>query len=214
MRGLTLGEGQKFGRLSVIRRDGVMGSQIAWLCRCDCGDERRYRSRSLRSGLTKSCGCYKRDTARERFTTHGHKSGSRQSPTYQTWRAMRARCLDANNEKYPTYGGRGIAVCERWGDFANFLADMGERPEGLTLDRRDNDGPYAPDNCRWATGKEQRANQRVSQMLEFAGIRAFVTEWSDIVGINPRTIRSRLRSGWSTEQALKFRSPLWGSEGV
>ena len=95
---------------------------------------------------------------------HGHSSGGIVSPTYQSWMAMKRRCLIPTNASWKWYGGRGIAVCERWQTFENFLADMGERPKGRTLDRRDNNGNYGPDNCRWATAKEQIANRRLREI--------------------------------------------------
>lgn len=91
---------------------------------------------------------------------HGYSSRQGRSPTYESWMCMRQRCGNPRNGQYHNYGGRGITICDRWRSFENFLADMGERPEGKTLDRRDNDGNYEPENCGWATPKEQRANQR------------------------------------------------------
>ncbi len=117
----------------------------------------------LRSGKTKSCGCYARDKASEwgkKATRHGH-AGKRPSRTYQSWIAMRNRCYREKDVHYASYGGRGITVCGSWrASFEVFLADMGERPEGKTLDRIDPDGNYEPGNCRWATPVEQRANWR------------------------------------------------------
>lgn len=145
--------GQKYGRLSVVSRAANLGRDVAWNCVCDCGETLVVRAGGLRTGNTRSCGCLK--------ITHGHARGGTRSPTNSTWIAMRQRCYNPNHDCYHMYGGRGIEVCERWqGSFENFLEDMGERPEGMTLDRINNDGDYSPDNCRWATPKQQSRSIR------------------------------------------------------
>ncbi|MHB1176108.1 MAG: hypothetical protein ACYCZJ_13395 [Sulfuriferula sp.] len=149
--------GYRFGRLIAIKRVGTSARRRAlWKCICDCGTETICISGNLISGTTKSCGCFKADRTKEVKFIHGQNSSN---PTYGTWSAMRGRCNNPNNPKYPLYGARGITVCERWNVFLNFLEDMGDRPPGKTIDRINNDGNYDPDNCRWATPKEQRANQ-------------------------------------------------------
>lgn len=148
--------GQRFGRLVVVNLK-VDGKRSLWTCRCDCGGQRTTRRDALTSGATKSCGCLPRWRI-----THGQCRGNAHSPAYKSWQMMIQRCHNPKFPRYAEWGGRGIEVCDRWRLFANFYADMGARPTGMTLDREDNDGHYEPLNCRWATPKEQYANRRVS----------------------------------------------------
>lgn len=153
--------GERFGRLIVLRDVGRYNGGVLWLCECDCGRLIRVASGKLREGVTKSCGCWRRDNMikmnKER-STHGMFN----TPIYRTWNAMLQRCENPNNTAYKWYGERGIFVCERWHKFENFLEDMGPRPEGKSIDRwPDNEGNYELGNCRWATSKEQVNNQRV-----------------------------------------------------
>lgn len=145
-------EGEKFGRLTaVVRRDPGQPSVSA---RCECGTDVLISIGQW--GITRSCGCLRRETTIKRSTKHGMAGTSE----YDTWSAMVQRTTNPKNARYADYGERGIGICERWLDFANFYADMGPRPEGRSLDRIDNDLGYSPENCRWATWVEQRGNQR------------------------------------------------------
>jgi len=151
---------QRFGRLVAIRILRRDRTGIHWLCACDCGQQSVTTASHLRRGHTRSCGCFRIDVVVNRSLRHGHSRPGAHSPTHQSWRAMQTRCDNPRGKCYELYGGRGIAVCDRWRVFENFLADMGERPEGLTLDRLDVEGNYEPGNCRWATVQEQNRNRR------------------------------------------------------
>jgi hypothetical protein len=123
-------------------------------------------------------------------------------PSYVSWREMRNRCRNKRHKDYPYYGARGIKVCERWMKFENFVADMGIKAPGMTLERNDNDGDYEPMNCRWATRAEQNRNNRKTRLLTFKGKTLCLVDWAKETGIKPYTIGSRIRSGWTVERAL------------
>lgn len=199
MRGSRLQPGQRFDRLVVVKSIGVRRRYNHYLCRCDCGNEVEVRSARLSSGNTRSCGCLRTERRINQLSKHGGYG----TPTYQSWRRMKERCLNPENGSYPRYGGRGVTVCERWMSFKNFLADMGERPKGMTLERRDNDGNYEPDNCVWATPKQQARNRSDNRVITFQGETMILSDWADRTGISFGTLSGRLnKQHWSIERAL------------
>lgn len=153
--------GRRFGRLTAMEpTEERVNRSVVWLCKCDCGQEKRVSRLCLVTGKVRSCGCLNRESATRTSTTHGMHD----TPEWHAWKDMKARCLNPNLANFHNYGGRGITVCERWLRFENFIADVGRRPSPLhSLDRIDNDGNYEPGNVRWATAKQQSANKRASK---------------------------------------------------
>lgn len=206
--------GRRFGRLLVESRYvGETRHRAAhWNCTCDWGGVAVHRSDVLLSGGAQSCGCLasevRAETAREvgyQNKTHGQASRGRgESALYITWAGMKARCLNPSSTNYPRYGGRGIAVCERWMTFENFAADMGTRPPGHSLDRINPNGNYEPGNCRWATPTEQNRNRRDNRILSYHGEMLTLSELCERAGMPSRTVSTRIsKLGWSVEQALE-----------
>lgn len=190
--------GQTFGRWTVIERAPNRGRHVCWLCRCECGNTGIVISSNLTSGISRSCGCLHIDT----ITTHNNTG----TPEHAAWNAMKSRCYTKSNVGYPYYGGRGIAVCERWrNSFENFLADMGHKPTPAhSLDRIDPNGDYCPENCRWAVLETQANNRRDNRFLTFNGKTQTVAQWAREVGLNKNALISRLEWGWPIEDALTW----------
>lgn len=187
---------KKFGHLTVLSRaPNDRFGRTQWHCRCDCGTEKVVALFRMTSGHTKSCGCQ-----RGRKAVHGMK----ETPTYNSWCAMKQRCNYPGADGYARYGGRGIRVCDRWNEsFEAFLADMGPRPTGTTIERDDTDGHYEPGNCRWATEGEQARNRRSTILIERDGETLCVKDWCDRLGLDVDSVYGRIRRGASPHEALR-----------
>src|SRR6185436_16011395 len=160
-----------------------------WLLRCDCGRDvvRIIYSIDRPDTTIKSCGCKRSALVAAARTKHGFTltaTGSAERRTYRSWVSMNERCNHPSNKDYPNYGGRGITICDRWGNFSLFLADMGLRPAGTFIWRQNNDGNYEPSNCRWETIKQQNNNTRANKFLIFNGSRKSLSEWADALEIS------------------------------
>lgn len=196
--------GHVFGRLTVQSFAGYFGTTKAkWSCDCSCGERGVVVfGYNLKNGNTESCGCVRVERSKERNTTHGMT----ETRIYAIWCDMIGRCYNENKDDFDRYGGRGIRVCDRWrGDdgFVNFLSDMGDRPsQNLSIDREDVNGDYCPDNCRWATQKQQQRNRRDNRIITFRGVTACLAEHCERENLPYSRTLARLDHGWSTERAF------------
>jgi hypothetical protein len=190
--------GKRFGRLIVLG----YAKNTRWYCRCDCGKLTINLGYNLKSGHSNSCGCLRDERGLIASTKHGHARKGHPTATWHTWQSMKRRCLNPKRNDFYLYGGRGIAVCERWMEFENFLDDMGEKPNGLSLGRIDNSGNYCPENCEWQTSEEQGSNKRNNHIIEFDGKKQTVSQWARFLECNPDVLFCRLRRGWSETRTL------------
>lgn len=190
--------GRRFGRLVVLNNcEPVSGTRRRVECRCDCGTVVHVEPRELNKGHTASCGClHKERVGRASIRTHT-THGMSGTPEYESWMKIKARCLRSSDRKYPEYGGRGITICEMWtASFDNFYADMGPRPTpDHTVDRIDVDGDYTPENCRWATSKQQSRNKRNHRLVEWRGREVPLSQACEEAGVNYRSALWRLNHG-------------------
>lgn len=183
--------GQRFGRLVVIRFSHKDTSRnLCWECACDCGNTHITRGNRLKNGTIHSCGCLRQDVCRALSTKHGMSH----THTWNSWMGMLQRCNNINDKDFSNYGGRGITVCDGWMVFENFYKDMGPRPEGKSLDRIDVNGPYSPDNCRWATPEEQANNRRSSNTYTYNGETMSLKQWASTNGIKLNTLKNRVHT--------------------
>lgn len=195
--------GQRFGRLLVLgrgesRKRPDTGTIQYWICKCDCGAIVEPRGNDLKSGKTQSCGCYQRDRAKAYHTTHGLFY----TRLHTIWTGMKQRCYNPQEKCFERYGGRGITVCEEWQSFEPFFewAVTHGYTDDLTIDRIDNDGDYCPENCRWATRKEQTNNYSRNHRVTYDGETHTVAEWGEILRLPKSVMYDRIRRGWSMER--------------
>jgi hypothetical protein len=189
---------QQFGRLTVVSINREHKSyKVFWNCLCSCGNTTIVPTSNLKNGHSSSCGCKTIEVSK----THGH-SGKYISKTYKVWQTLKNRCLNPNDSNYKSYGGRGISLEDRWNFFENFLEDMGEAPEGLSIERIDNDKGYNKDNCKWASVYEQARNKRSNINITLDEITRCLEDWCKIYNINRNTVNARIRLGWSIQTAL------------
>ena len=214
--------GMKFGRLTILGFAGTnRNGQAIVKCRCDCGVTCDRMACNMKGGLVRSCGCLRVERTIERKTTHGHSRNGKVTSILNVYRAMLNRCHGETG--HPGYKGRGIEVCDRWrfGDgtacgFICFKNDLGVRPTiDHTIDRRDNDKGYSPENCRWATRVEQANNRRSTVWIDVAGMRKTILQWTRHLGVNRNALREAEKRGTPAEEYIQRRldkaeKEFWG----
>lgn len=185
--------GLRSGRLLIVKFSHYEPKNRTnyWECMCDCGTIKVLPGTVVKKGKIVSCGCYLNDNIKLWNRTHG-RSYTRE---YKSWTMMKARCSNPSNKDYHHYGGRGIRFCEGWDKFVNFFNDMGPCPEGMTLDRRDFNGNYEPNNCRWATWEQQHNNTRSNKFITYHNLTLTPTQWEKKLGVRPYQLTNYLRKG-------------------
>ncbi len=194
---------QRFGKLTVLKRaENSKNGLVRLLCRCDCGKEKIVQYGNLKNGHTQSCGCLNIEKIIQRSTKHGHYNDK----TYQSWKSIIQRCTNQSYNYWKDYGGRGITVCKRWSGkngFIHFLEDMGERPRGKSIDRKNNNKNYCKSNCRWATRSQQQRNKRNNCYVTYEGKRWLLVELCEEFNMPYRLVYNRYYNGdWTLEDAL------------
>lgn len=205
--------GKKFNKLTVLKYVETRKKITYWLCQCECGNQKIINGTHLRGGKIDSCGCTRVENTRQlgyKRRTHGMTN----SKTFTSWRSMKERCYYKKHKSYKEYGGAGITVCNRWlNSFENFLEDMGERPEGTTLDRINGAENYTPENCRWATHKEQQRNLKSNKIINFKNQQKCLKEWCEDLKLNYDAVLNRIdKLKWDIEKALTV--PIYSGEKV
>lgn len=192
--------GRHIGRLVLKQQTINHRGEKSWLCICECGNEHTVTVGNLTHGNALSCGCGRWGNN----VVHGHTKNNTNTPTYRSYRSMISRCYLSSMRCFPNYGGRGVEVCDEWRhSFKSFLADMGPRPDGTTLDRINPNGNYEPSNCRWATISEQARNRRNSRTLTLDGITLNISDWAERTGLSSDLIWARHRRlKWSVREVL------------
>jgi hypothetical protein len=205
--------GQRFGRVVALKPAGRNKQQnVIWSCICDCGKTAIVSQSNLvraLKGVNVSCGCFKKENARKLLTTHGLSKDElgKQSRLYGIWADMKRRCLNPDREEFQNYGGRGIGFCEGWSEYKPFYewAMANGYRDDLTLERRDNNKGYSPDNCKWATMKEQKNNTRRNHLITYDGRTMTLTAWAGSLGMKVNTLWLRIKKGWPIEKVLTRR---------
>lgn len=203
---------EKYGRYTILREDGRKNGMRRVWCKCDCGNERSVYLKNLKDGNSKSCGCLSSETTSKMNSIKNFKHGLSSTATWKIWNGMIQRCSDnATGKNRQWYYDRGIRVCDRWHDYLNFLADMGNRPAGMQIDRINNDDGYNPENCRWVTPTENARNTRHNTVLSLNGESHPISVWAEIKGWPRHVICNRLKYGWPVDRVLtepiRFLSP-------
>lgn len=198
--------GREYGRLRVIGQLGQVNGRIVWLCKCRCGSIGMALAQDIKAGKTSSCGCYQAERNSEAHRIH-RGTGSK---LYDAWRAMKERCGNQSHPDYESYGGRGITYCEEWKDFQTFesWALSHGYTEGLTIDRKDNDGPYSPDNCRWATMKQQSNNRRGNIRVTLDGETMTLKQAAERTGLPYGALRERYQRNGEADLFRPIQSSL------